>query len=72
MLANELAWRDEASVRAGLLNLWEVMQACVARGCQREGVLPGGMHVRRRAAELYRTLCATPEAALRDPLTVMN
>ena len=72
MLANELAWRDEASVRAGLLTLWEVMQACVARGCQREGVLPGGMHVRRRAAELYRTLCAAPEAALRDPLTVLD
>ena len=34
--------------------------------------MPGGLHVRRRAAALYRQLSSTPEAALRDPLTVLD
>ncbi|GGP20258.1 L-serine dehydratase [Silvimonas iriomotensis] len=72
MLENELAWRDEASIRKGLLEIWLVMQACVKRGCEREGILPGGMKVKRRAGELYRKLAAAPEAGLTDPLTVMD
>ncbi len=72
MLANEGAWRPEADTRAGLLRIWDVMQACVRRGCRNEGVMPGGLHVRRRAAELYRKLSTQPEAALRDPLTVLD
>jgi L-serine dehydratase len=56
MLQNELAWRSEAEIRAGLVHIWEVMQACVARGCHTEGVLPGGLKVKRRAARLYRQL----------------
>jgi L-serine dehydratase len=70
MLANELAWRSEAEVRSGLLAIWDVMQECVRRGCAREGTLPGGLQVRRRAPELFRTLCGEPEA--RDPLRVMD
>ena len=50
MLENEKALRSEAQVRAGLLRIWEVMQACVKRGCEREGILPGGLKVKRRAA----------------------
>ena len=72
MLENELAWRSEDEVRAGLLNIWQVMQSCVKRGCEREGILPGGMKVKRRAADMYQKLLASPEAALRDPLTVMD
>src|SRR5574343_43596 len=72
MLENELAWRSEDEVRAGLLNIWRVMQGCVKRGCEREGILPGGMKVKRRAADMYQKLLASPEAALRDPLTVMD
>ncbi|POA98109.1 L-serine ammonia-lyase [Chromobacterium sinusclupearum] len=72
MLENELAWRSEEEVRAGLLNIWNVMQACVKRGCDRDGILPGGMKVKRRAADMHRKLLATPEAAMRDPLTVMD
>ena len=45
---------------------------CVARGCKATGTLPGGFKVRRRAAELHRQLCANPEAALRDPLQVLD
>ncbi|NHR08058.1 L-serine ammonia-lyase [Chromobacterium haemolyticum] len=72
MLENELAWRSEEQVRAELLKIWQVMQDCVKRGCEREGILPGGMKVKRRAADMHHKLLASPEAALRDPLTVMD
>ncbi|HJV24099.1 MAG TPA: L-serine ammonia-lyase [Aromatoleum sp.] len=72
MLENEKAWRSEAETRNGLLHIWQVMQSCVRRGCEEEGVLPGGMKVRRRAAGMYRKLSSAPEASLRDPLTTMD
>jgi len=72
MWRNELAWRDEEAVRQGLLRIWDVMQACVKRGISTEGTLRGGFNVKRRAAELYRDLTAHPEAALRDPLQVLD
>jgi L-serine dehydratase len=70
MLANELSWRSEAEVRAGLLHIWHVMRACVDRGSHRDGVLPGGLKVRRRASELRRVLESESGAA--DPLHVMD
>jgi len=72
MRRNERHWRTDAEIDAGLLKIWAVMQACVARGCKTDGVLPGGFKVRRRAADLHRQLCANPEAALRDPLQVLD
>ncbi|MET7656126.1 L-serine ammonia-lyase, partial [Streptomyces sp. NPDC005486] len=56
MLENEKAWRTEEEIRAGLLEIWRVMEACVARGMGREGILPGGLKVRRRAAAAARAL----------------
>jgi L-serine dehydratase len=72
MLENETAWRSEEETRKGLLNIWQVMQECVRRGCEKEGTLPGGLQVRRRAADLYRTLSSQPEVSLRDPLTTLD
>ena len=72
MLANEAAWRPEAETRAGLLRIWQVMQDCVKAGCRTEGVMPGGLKVRRRAAGLYRQLSEHPEASLRDALSVLD
>ncbi|MGD9763968.1 MAG: L-serine ammonia-lyase [Candidatus Binatia bacterium] len=72
MLENERAWRADGEIRDGLLHIWAVMQGCVRRGCEREGVMPGGLKVKRRAKELYRTLASQPEASLRDPLTIMD
>jgi L-serine dehydratase len=72
MRRNERHWRSDADIDAGLLAIWRVMQDCVQRGCRSEGVLPGGFKVRRRAASLYQQLCANPEAALRDPLQVLD
>jgi L-serine dehydratase len=72
MRRNERHWRTDAEIDAGLLRIWDVMQACVQRGCRTEGVLPGGFKVKRRAAQLHKDLTANPEAALRDPLQVMD
>lgn len=70
MLRNELAWRDEAGVRAGLLSIWQVMRDCVDRGCRRDGVLPGGLRVPRRAKALHDKLVT--EDGSTDPLYVMD
>jgi L-serine dehydratase len=70
MLANELVRRDEAEVDAGLLRIWAAMQECVQRGSLAEGVLPGGLKVRRRARPLRETLERTSDTA--DPLYAME
>ncbi|SEL63291.1 L-serine ammonia-lyase [Roseateles sp. YR242] len=72
MRRNEQHWRSDEETRDGLLKIWEVMQGCVQRGCRTEGILPGGFKVRRRAAQLHRELTSDAEAALRDPLQVMD
>jgi len=70
MLANELTRRDKAEVEAGLLRIWAVMQECVTRGCAAEGILPGGLKVRRRARALQLNLEQTGNVA--DPLFAME
>ena len=50
VMENEKAWRAEAEIRAGLLNIWRVMSECIYRGCHTGGTLPGGLNVTRRAA----------------------
>ena len=72
MMENELAWRSEAEIRDGLRELWQAMQDCVARGIRQSGTLPGGLHVVRRAPSLHAELSSKPEAAMRDPLTVLD
>ncbi len=69
---NERAWRSDEEIRSGLLAIWHAMQGCVARGIREGGTLPGGLHVRRRAPELFADLRDRPEAALRDPLTILD
>jgi L-serine dehydratase len=64
--------RSDAQIDAGLMQIWQVMQDCVKRGCATAGVLPGGFKVKRRAPKLYRDLTSNPEAALRDPLQVLD
>ena len=72
MWCNEQAWRPEAELREGLLHIWATMQGCIERGMHTEGVLPGGFKVKRRAAELHRSLTRRPEEALKDPLQVLD
>ena len=71
MLDNEAALRPEAEVRRGVVAIWSAMEACVKRGCEREGILPGGLKVRRRAAALHRKLKSDPAGAS-DPLMIMD
>jgi L-serine dehydratase len=63
MLENERAWRGEEEIRAGLLDIWQVMRECVRHGMSREGILPGGLKVRRRAATTARQLRAEGDRA---------
>lgn len=56
MLANELSWRGDDEVREGLRHIWRVMRECVDNGRSRTGELPGGLAVRRRAADLNAAL----------------
>lgn len=53
---NELAWRSEEETRNGVLRIWQVMRDCIYRGCHTQGYLPGGLQVKRRAADLNNKL----------------
>jgi L-serine dehydratase len=69
MLENEKAWHTEAEIRTYLGGVWQVMKECVERGLRTEGILPGGLNVRRRAPGLRRRLL---ERGSKDPLAVMD
>ena len=56
MLANEQALHPEKNVRADILEIVSVMEACIEKGCRTPGYLPGGLHVKRRAPEVYAKL----------------
>ncbi len=56
MMANEKVQRSEIEIRQGILRIAEVMEQCIQKGCDTEGVLPGGLNVRRRAGMLYKKL----------------
>jgi L-serine dehydratase len=56
VMENEAAWRPEAETRAGIRHIFTVMRDCIYRGCHAEGMLPGGLNVKRRAADLNRKL----------------
>lgn len=53
---NELAWRPEGETNTRLGQIWDVMKACMFRGCHTDGQLPGGLAVQRRAAALNKKL----------------
>ncbi len=71
-LRNEATWRPETETRAALLRVCQAMRECIERGCRGSGLLPGGLHVPRRAPALCRELTAHPDAALRDPLIALD
>lgn len=69
VLENEKTWHAENRIREYIDDIWRVMQACVQRGLNIEGVLPGGLNVRRRAPRLKRKL---EEQGSADPLAPMD
>ena len=56
VLRNELTWRTQEETFSGCLEIWNVMRDCVYRGVNTEGILPGGLNVKRRAYEMSRRL----------------
>ena len=72
VLQNELAWRSDEEIVEGLRSLWSVMSDSIQRGCRQEGVLPGGLNVKRRAHELHQKLSSPLEDGAKDPLTAMD
>jgi L-serine dehydratase len=56
VMENESAWRSDSATREGVLGIWRVMKECTFRGCRTTGTLPGGLDVKRRAADLARRL----------------
>lgn len=72
MLENEKTWRSEAEIRQGILHIWNVMQAAVKRGCETEGILPGGLGIKRRAYDLLRKLEKGRNPLSNDPSYVFD
>jgi L-serine dehydratase len=66
---NENSWNGADQLLAHIDNIWKVMQECVKRGLSTEGILPGGLGVRRRAPNLAKTLSASGKS---DPLAPMD
>ncbi|BAV07645.1 L-serine dehydratase [Filimonas lacunae] len=56
VMENESAWRSDAATRKGVLQIWNTMRECIYRGIHSQGILPGGLNVRRRAADLNKRL----------------
>jgi L-serine dehydratase len=67
---NELIRRDPAALDAGLRRIWEVMSACIDRGLEAEGILPGGLKVKRRAAGIHQSLLRERGLNLVAPHTI--
>jgi len=73
MFENESALRTGEEVRAGILHIWNVMRGCIERGMTTEGILPGGLSVRRRAPRLTARLREKDASnELRDPLAPLD
>ena len=71
VLENEKTWRTELEIREEILRIWGVMQDCVKRGCQQRGILPGGLNVKRRAADIFVQLSSNG-GVLRDPSEIFD
>lgn len=56
MMANELTWRDKDTIHKDILTIAKVMDECINNGCHNDGILPGGLLLKRRAPDLYKKL----------------
>lgn len=69
MMTNEKTVRDETEIREGLLHIWQTMKDCIDTGIATEGILPGGLKVKRRAPGLYKSLSSEQSV---DPMSAMD
>ena len=72
MMANELARAPEGVVLARLDAVFGAMEACIDRGMRMDGILPGGLSVKRRAKQVHQTIMAKVERQISDPLAAMD
>ncbi len=73
MMENEKVWRSEQEIRDGLMDIWGAMKDCIANGLHKEGILPGGLNVRRRAMSLHKSLIrATRPNIISSTLSAMD
>ncbi|MCW8386091.1 L-serine ammonia-lyase [Fluoribacter dumoffii] len=56
MLINEKTWRSTEEIHHGILAIAKVMDECITNGCKHDGILPGGLNLKRRAPDLYKKL----------------
>ena len=63
VMENEQAWRSEEETRSGVMTIWRVMRDCIYRGCHLDGILPGGLQVVRRAAQINKKLLGANDVA---------
>jgi len=68
--ANEASRMSHDNIDKGLTRIWEVMNACIDRGLTTDGILPGGLSVRRRAKGIYDALQAERGMNLNAPHTI--
>lgn len=68
--ANEVAYKGHDAVRSGIDRLWQVMSDCIDRGLTREGILPGGLQVKRRAKGIHDALLSERGVNLAPPHTI--
>lgn len=64
MLENEKFWRSEAEIRIKIMQIWQVMQECIQNGLKNEGILPGGLNVKRRANKMHQRLLQRKDSNL--------
>jgi L-serine dehydratase len=72
VMANECTWATQHQIESKLTEIWQVMQDCVARGFRQQGVLPGGLKVKRRAPRLYRQLQESADTLPPEPMEWVN
>ncbi|MBO6730290.1 MAG: L-serine ammonia-lyase [Maricaulis sp.] len=72
MLENERAFLPEDTIRAGIEGLWRTMEDCIDRGLRQDGILPGGLNVKRRAPKMFRDLKEEAKNPTDDPLAPMD
>ena len=71
VIANEKIWRDASTIRTDLLKIVDVMRDSIERGLHHDGILPGGLHIKRRAPGLYQKLQAIEQpASYKDHITL--
>ncbi len=69
LFANELVTRTASEVNSGIDHIWKIMNDCIDRGCRTEGILPGGLNVKRRAPSLFKHLAKVGPF---DPMVYMD